>query len=54
MLLTFTGFAIIGYLKAYINGSRKLRAVAETLVLGGLAAAVSYFVGNLLEQLIAG
>ena len=54
MLLTFTGFAIIGYLKAYINGSGKLRAVAETLVLGGLAAAVSYFVGNLLEQLIAG
>lgn len=52
MALTFSAFAIIGYLKAYINGSSKIRAVAETLILGGLAAAVSYYVGDLLEHLL--
>ena len=54
MSLTFIGFAVIGYLKAHINGSSKFRAVAETIILGGIAAAVSYFVGDLLEQLITG
>ncbi|MEY2925311.1 MAG: hypothetical protein RLZZ337_1861 [Bacteroidota bacterium] len=52
MALTFSAFAIIGYLKAYINGSSKIRAVAETLILGGLAAAVSFYVGDLLEHLL--
>ena len=52
ILLTSLGFIIIGYLKARINGTNKLRGIFETLILGGLAAAVSYFVGDFIEQLI--
>ena len=48
--LTFIG---IGYLKSTVTGNSKLRGVIETLVLGGAAAILSYFVGDWLEKLIA-
>jgi VIT1/CCC1 family predicted Fe2+/Mn2+ transporter len=52
IILTSVGFASIGYLKAVINHTNKLRGVLETLILGGLAASVSYYVGGLIERLI--
>ena len=50
--LTSLSFAIIGYLKAVINQTHKLRGITETLILGGLAALVSYYVGDLIEHLL--
>ncbi|MCI4671593.1 MAG: VIT1/CCC1 transporter family protein [Bacteroidia bacterium] len=52
--LTGLGFFIIGYLKAYVAETSKIRGVLETLALGGIAAGVSYVAGDLLEKLIAG
>ncbi len=51
-ILTGSSFALIGYLKSYVNETNKLRSIIETLILGGLAAVVSYYVGDLLEHLI--
>lgn len=51
-LLTACGFIFIGWLKTYINQTPILKGILETLLLGGIAAAVSYFVGDLLENLI--
>ncbi|WP_210423610.1 VIT1/CCC1 transporter family protein [Croceivirga thetidis] len=53
-ILTALGFIIIGGLKTYINQTSILKGILETLILGGIAAAVSYFVGDLLEKLITG
>lgn len=51
-VLTSVSFVIIGYLKSYVNETHKLRSIAETLILGGLAALVSYYVGDFIEHLI--
>ena len=53
-ILTAFGFIIIGWLKTYVNQTSALKGILETLVLGGIAAVVSYFVGDFLEQLIVG
>ena len=50
--LTMLGFIGIGWLKSYVTQTSKTKGILETLLLGALAAAVSYFVGDLLEQLI--
>jgi vacuolar iron transporter family protein len=52
--LTSVGFAIIGWLKAKVTNNSIPRGIAETLLLGGIAAAVSYFVGDILEGIIVG
>lgn len=49
-ILTGIVFIIIGYLKALINQISTLRSVLETLFLGTAAAALSYWVGNVLES----
>lgn len=53
-ILTFTGFAIIGFMKSYVTGVNRWRGVFETLILGALAAGVSYAVGDILERWISG
>jgi vacuolar iron transporter family protein len=53
-LLTFTGFAIIGFMKSYVTDVNRWRGVLETLTLGALAASVSYIVGDVLEKWISG
>lgn len=53
-VLTATGFIIIGLLKAYVNQTKFWKGVVETLSLGGIAAVVAYFVGDLLERMITG
>ena len=52
-ILTAIGFMIIGLLKAYVNQTRFWKGVFETLLLGGIAATVAYFVGDLLESIIS-
>lgn len=51
-ILTAGGFSFIGALKSYVTQSSVLRSLLETLVLGVIAAAVAYFVGDFLEQII--
>ncbi len=53
-LLTSIGFFIIGWLKTYVTQTSRFKGILETLVLGAIAATVAYFVGDILEQLIAG
>lgn len=51
-LLTAAGFIFIGWLKAYVNNTRYLKGIAETLLLGAIAAIVAYFIGDFLESVI--
>jgi len=52
-VLTAGGFFLIGWLKAYVNQTRVLKGVIETVGLGAIAAIVAYFVGALLEHLLS-
>ena len=53
-VLTALGFIIIGVLKTYVTQTNVWRGVLETLVLGAIAALVSYYVGDVLESLVTG
>ncbi len=50
----FTGlaFVVVGALKSWVNQTRFVRSVAETLALGFIAALVAYYVGDLLETFL--
>lgn len=50
--LTALAFILIGFLKTYVTQTRAWRGILETLLLGGLAATVAYYVGNILEKLL--
>lgn len=50
-ILTGIAFVIIGYLRAIVNSTSKLKGVLWTVFLGGAAALVAYYVGNVLEKL---
>ena len=52
-ILTSVAFILIGFLKTYVTQTSKIKGILETLVLGILAATLSYFVGDLLESLIS-
>lgn len=52
-VLTGMAFVVIGLLKAYVNHSHKIKAISETLLLGAVAATVSYFVGDWIESLMS-
>ncbi|MDX2246958.1 MAG: VIT1/CCC1 transporter family protein [Bacteroidia bacterium] len=54
IILTSITFAGIGFLKAVVTETSRLRGIIETLLLGGSAAAVAYFVGDVLERMIVG
>ncbi|MFT7281167.1 MAG: VIT1/CCC1 family predicted Fe2+/Mn2+ transporter, partial [Cyclobacteriaceae bacterium] len=51
-ILTSIGFIIIGFLKSKFNETSIFRSIGETLLLGGAAATLSYYVGGIIEQLI--
>lgn len=50
-LLTSAAFVVIGFIKGGITGQSRIRASFETLLIGGVAALVSYFVGSFLQNL---
>ena len=52
-ILTAGGFLLVGWLKAYVNQTRILKGLVETVGLGAIAATVAYYVGDLLEHLLA-
>lgn len=51
--LTALAFIGIGVLKSRVAQSNMVRAIAETLILGAIAASAAYFLGDVLERLIA-
>ena len=51
-LLTSLAFIFIGFLKSYVTQTGRIKGILETLLLGAIAAAVAYFVGDILEQMI--
>ena len=52
-LLTGLAFVGIGYLKSYVTQTNVWRSMLETLLLGGGgAAALAYFVGDILEKML--
>ncbi len=51
-VMTFAIFVLIGYAKSFVTNSNKIRSVLETVFLGGSAAVLAYFVGDLLEKMI--
>ena len=52
-ILTSFGFILVGLMKSYVTETNRLKGILETLLLGGLAAMVSYYIGDFLEHLIA-
>ncbi len=53
-VLTGAAFILIGWLKSRVTGGSYLKGILETLALGAIAAVLAYFIGDWLEQLIAG
>lgn len=51
-ILTGCCFVGIGFLKSVVTHTGKIKSILETLLLGGAAATLSYFVGDFLERLI--
>lgn len=52
-ILTAAGFIFIGWLKSYVNNTKYLKGIIETLFLGAIAAVVAYFIGDFLESIIS-
>lgn len=52
-ILTALSFIAIGYLKSIVSHTSKKKGIAETLILGTIAALVAYFLGDFLEKLLA-
>ncbi len=51
-ILTGLVFVLIGYLKAMVNQTKIIRSILETFFLGAAAAALAYWVGDVLEKMI--
>lgn len=51
-ILTALAFVIIGFLKSYVTETSHFKGIMETLILGVIAAAVSYLVGDVLEHML--
>ena len=52
-ILTGLGFLFIGWLKSYVNKMPYIKGIAETVILGAIAAVVAYFIGDFLESIIS-
>lgn len=52
-LLTSFAFIFIGFVRARVTKTNRIRSILETLLLGGAAAGVAYYVGDILEKMIS-
>lgn len=52
-ILTSLAFIGVGWLKAVVSRTNRIKSIIETLALGAAAAIVSYFVGSVLESWIS-
>lgn len=51
IVMTFSAFLGIGFLKSVVNQTKKWKSIGETLFLGAAAAFLAYYTGNFLEKL---
>lgn len=51
---TALAFAFIGLVKSRVTGRSPAHAIAETVIIGGLAAAAAYLIGFLLKGIVPG
>jgi len=49
-ILTGIAFMLVGWMKSLVNQTQPLKGIAETLLLGLLAALVAYYIGDFLEE----
>lgn len=52
-VLTGICFIGIGYLKSLVTHTSKFKSILETVLLGGAAALLSYYVGDFIERIIS-
>jgi vacuolar iron transporter family protein len=50
--LTVLAFLIIGFLRSHVTKTSILRGITETLLLGGIAALLAFFIGDFLERML--
>lgn len=51
-IATGVALSLIGVVKAWVTEQNKLKGMAETLLLGGLAALLAFWVGDVLEKIL--
>ena len=49
---TAVALAFIGVLKGYVTEQSRIKGILETVFLGGIAAIIAFFVGDILEKLL--
>ena len=49
---TAVALAFIGALKGYVTEQSRIKGILETVFLGGIAAIIAFFVGDILEKLL--
>jgi VIT1/CCC1 family predicted Fe2+/Mn2+ transporter len=54
ILFTGTAFLLIGLLKSKVTDSNWIEGMAETLLLGAVAAVLAYYAGDILESIVMG
>lgn len=52
IILTGIAFIIVGSIKGQITEKSKFKSVLETLIIGGIAALIAFFVGYLLQGIV--
>lgn len=52
IVMTAVAFVSIGYFKGEVVGKHKLKSATQTLLIGGIAAIISYLVGWLLRGIV--
>jgi len=52
IVLTFFAFLIIGWLRGHITGKNKIKTSLQTIIIGGVAAALAFLVGYGIKTLI--
>lgn len=51
-ILTLIAFVVIGYFKSKVSNKSMLKGIGETVLLGGIAASLAFFAGNVLESIV--
>jgi len=52
VVLTALALGIVGYLKGTLTGKSKFKSSLQTLIVGGIAASIAFFVGYFIKNLI--
>ena len=52
-VLTALALIIVGYFKGILTGKSKFKSSLQTLIVGGIAASIAFFVGYFIKNLIA-